>query len=187
MPHLTTWGQTPERREADSVGIVVKRPPMIPSSEAARSYRALGVFRYSRATLPIVSDEATRILDAALKLPDAERAEIAAILADSVRHGTDLSPSEFDAAWSALAQRRSVAIDRGELGTVDYDELMNERRRIAELLLDSVSTDTAEEIETAWVAEAVRRANELERGQAEALDGESVLRDLKAKFQSAGR
>lgn len=63
----------------------------------------------------------------------------------------------------------------------------DQRRRIAELLLDSVSTDTAEEIDTAWVAEAVRRANELERGEAKALDGESVLRDLKAKFQSAGR
>jgi hypothetical protein len=63
----------------------------------------------------------------------------------------------------------------------------DQRRRIAELLFDSVSTDTAEEIETAWVAEAVRRADELERGEAEALDGESVLQDLKAKFQSAAR
>jgi putative addiction module component (TIGR02574 family) len=62
-----------------------------------------------------------------------------------------------------------------------------ERRRIAELLLDSISTDSTEEIEAAWVAEAVRRADELERGEVEALDGESVLKDLKAKFQSAGR
>ncbi len=59
-----------------------------------------------------------------------------------------------------------------------------ERRRVAELLLDTVSTDTPEEIEAAWVAEAVRRAGELERGEVEALDGESVLAELKAKFQS---
>lgn len=62
-----------------------------------------------------------------------------------------------------------------------------ERRRIAELLLDSISADGTEDIEAAWVAEAVRRADELERGEAEALDGESVLRDLKAKFQSVAR
>ena len=63
----------------------------------------------------------------------------------------------------------------------------DERRRIAELLLDSVSTDSAEEIEASWVAEAVRRADELERGEVEALDGESVLEDLKLKFQSVPR
>ena len=63
----------------------------------------------------------------------------------------------------------------------------DDRRRIAELLLDSVSTDGADDIEAAWVAEAVRRANELERGETEALDGESTLRDLRAKFQSAAR
>ena len=63
----------------------------------------------------------------------------------------------------------------------------DERRRIAELLLDSISTDSTEEIEAAWVAEAVRRADELERGEVEALDGELVLEDLKTKFQSAAR
>ena len=63
----------------------------------------------------------------------------------------------------------------------------DERRRIAELLLDSVSTDSAEAIEAAWVAEALRRAGELERGEVEALDGESALKDLKAKLQNAAR
>jgi hypothetical protein len=63
----------------------------------------------------------------------------------------------------------------------------DERRRIAELLLDSISTESPEEIEAAWVAEAVRRGDQLERGEVEALDGESVLADLKARFQSAGR
>ena len=61
----------------------------------------------------------------------------------------------------------------------------DERRRIAELLLDSISTDTTEAVEAAWVAEAVRRADESERGEVEALDGESALKDLKAKLRSA--
>jgi hypothetical protein len=61
------------------------------------------------------------------------------------------------------------------------------KRRIAELLLDSVSTECTEEIEAAWVAEAVRRAEQSEHGEIEALDGESVLADLKTKFQSAAR
>jgi len=63
----------------------------------------------------------------------------------------------------------------------------DDRCRIAELLLDSVSTDTTEEMEAAWAVEAVRRADELERGDAKALDGESFLEDLKAKFQSTAR
>lgn len=63
----------------------------------------------------------------------------------------------------------------------------DERRRVAELLLDSLSSETSEEIEAEWVAEAVRRAGELERGEVDALDGESVLADLKTKLQSSAR
>jgi hypothetical protein len=61
------------------------------------------------------------------------------------------------------------------------------RRRIAELLLDSLASETSEEIEAAWVAEAVRRADELERGAAHALDGLQVLDDLKARFSDAAK
>lgn len=63
----------------------------------------------------------------------------------------------------------------------------DERRRIAELLLDSVGTEPAEAIETAWLAEAVRRAEALEEGRVEALDGEAFLDALKAKLQSTAR
>jgi putative addiction module component (TIGR02574 family) len=59
----------------------------------------------------------------------------------------------------------------------------DERRRVAEFLLDSVSSEAPEEIAAAWAAEAVRRAEELERGVVEALDGESVLADLKTRFR----
>lgn len=63
----------------------------------------------------------------------------------------------------------------------------DERRRIARLLLESVPqacTETAEAVEDAWIAEAVRRAEEVERGDAEVLDGESALRRLEAKLCS---
>lgn len=63
----------------------------------------------------------------------------------------------------------------------------NERRRIAELLFDSVSDDSVDELEAAWATEAVRRADELEQGEAEALDGASVLEELKARFESTDR
>ena len=46
----------------------------------------------------------------------------------------------------------------------------DERRRIAELLFDSISTESTERIEAAWVEEAVRRADPLERREVEALD-----------------
>lgn len=62
-----------------------------------------------------------------------------------------------------------------------------DRRRIAELLLDSVSSETTAEIQAAWVAQAVRRAEELERGEAVALDGKPILDALKAQLQSAKR
>jgi putative addiction module component (TIGR02574 family) len=72
--------------------------------------------------LPNVTDEASRILDAALKLPSAERAELAAILTDSIGDGS--SPEQIEAAWLAEAKRRLAAYERGELEAVDYDDMM---------------------------------------------------------------
>ncbi|KIG17086.1 hypothetical protein DB30_03683 [Enhygromyxa salina] len=69
-----------------------------------------------------MSDEASRILDAAMKLPEPERAVIAAILADSI--GDGFSPEEITAAWIAEAKRRAEAIDRGELELVDSEDMM---------------------------------------------------------------
>jgi putative addiction module component (TIGR02574 family) len=75
-----------------------------------------------RATLAGVTDEASRVLDAAMKLPNAERIELIAILTDSIGDGS--SPEEIEAAWLAEAKRRAAAIDRGELDLVDSDEMM---------------------------------------------------------------
>lgn len=69
-----------------------------------------------------MTDQASRILEAALQLPEDERAQLAAILTDSVGDGS--SPEEIEAAWIAEAKRRSVAIERGEMELVDSDEMM---------------------------------------------------------------
>jgi putative addiction module component (TIGR02574 family) len=73
-----------------------------------------------------VTREAREILDAALALPRAERAELAAILADSVGDGA--SPEQIQAAWLEEAKRRLAAYERGELGAVDYDDMMRRLR-----------------------------------------------------------
>ncbi len=59
---------------------------------------------------------------------------------------------------------------------------MEDRRRVAESLLDSVPRESDTEIEQAWNEEAVRRAERLERGEVEALDGEDALRELEARL-----
>ncbi len=63
------------------------------------------------------------LLDAALQLPDQERAEFAAILADSVGDGT--SRAEVDAAWIAEAKRRLAAV-RGGASVVESGEVEHE-------------------------------------------------------------
>lgn len=69
-----------------------------------------------------MSDEASRILDAALRLSDRERAELAAILADSVGDGSP--PAEIEASWLAEAKRRLAAYRRGESTPVDLEDAM---------------------------------------------------------------
>ena len=59
-----------------------------------------------------------------------------------------------------------------------------QRRELAEALLDSLPAREALEIEAAWVAEASRRAGELERGEVEALDAGAVLAAIRARLPS---
>ena len=63
----------------------------------------------------------------------------------------------------------------------------DERRHVAEQLLDSVSHETADEIERAWNDEAVRRATKLESGETVSLDGEASVRALEEKLGSIQR
>ena len=59
-----------------------------------------------------------------------------------------------------------------------------ERRRVGETLVGSVPHDSDAEIEEAWNQEAIRRAERLERGEVESLDGAEALRKLRAKLAS---
>ena len=78
--------------------------------------------RYTRA----VTSRASEVLDAALALSREERAELAAILTDSV--GGESSPEQVLAAWVAESKRRLEAYERGELKTVGYDDMMRQLR-----------------------------------------------------------
>ncbi|MBI2895552.1 MAG: addiction module protein [Deltaproteobacteria bacterium] len=59
-----------------------------------------------------------------------------------------------------------------------------DRRLVAETLLDSFPRETTEAIEQAWNEESARRAGALERGEAEALDGADALGKLETKIRS---
>jgi putative addiction module component (TIGR02574 family) len=70
-----------------------------------------------------VTAEVQSILTAAMALSNAERAELVAILADSV--GDDHTQAEIDAAWLSEAKRRLEAVRAGA-PVVDSEEV--ERR-----------------------------------------------------------
>lgn len=60
----------------------------------------------------------------------------------------------------------------------------DERRRLTEALLDALPPDTVEQIESAWLEEARRRAGRLERGEVQAQDAEPALAALEAKLRA---
>ena len=69
------------------------------------------------------------ILDAAMELPEDERAELAAILADSVGDGR--SVAEIDAAWLSVARRRLEDVRSGRATLIPTEEV---ERQLEELL-----------------------------------------------------
>lgn len=60
-----------------------------------------------------------------------------------------------------------------------------DRQRLAEALLDSIPAEVAEELERVWNAEALRRAEAFERGEAQAIDGDKAMSELRAKFATS--
>ena len=73
---------------------------------------------------------ARRLLDDALTLPDADRAEVAGALAESVPAdavmpdppGEETSPAEHRAAWAAELDKRAAGLDSGEVRAIPRDE-----------------------------------------------------------------
>jgi len=72
------------------------------------------------------------ILEAAMALPEDERAELAAILTDSI--GDDRSQTEIDAAWLAEAKRRLEEVRAGRATLVPTEEV---ERELEELLVNA--------------------------------------------------
>lgn len=72
------------------------------------------------------------ILDTAMALPDDERAELAAILVDSIGDGRP--EAEIDAAWLAEAKRRLEAVRSGKATLVPTEEV---ERELEDLILDA--------------------------------------------------
>lgn len=64
-------------------------------------------------------DTAT-LLEQALRLPEHERAKIAARLLESLDAETQ---SDVDAAWAAEIERRCAAVDAGTLATSDWKDV----------------------------------------------------------------
>jgi putative addiction module component (TIGR02574 family) len=73
-----------------------------------------------------VTDEARRILEAAMQLPEDERAELAATLMDSVSDA--FASDDVKAAWIVEVRRRMAALERGESSLVDFDDAMDRFR-----------------------------------------------------------
>jgi putative addiction module component (TIGR02574 family) len=80
--------------------------------------------RPDRATLADVTDEAKRILEAAMALPDSERAMLAAVLTDSLGDGS--TPEEIEAAWLLEVKRRIADLDSGRSVPVPWEEVRQE-------------------------------------------------------------
>lgn len=90
--------------------------------EGDETKRATSIF--DRATLTGVSDEAKRIFEAAMRLPDAERAALASVLKDSVGDGSSLE--EIEAAWVAEAERRREDLRAGRTTAVPWQDVRRE-------------------------------------------------------------
>jgi len=71
-----------------------------------------------------VSDEARRIYEAAMQLPDAERATLASVLEDSVGDGSSLE--EIEATWIAEAERRREDLRAGRTTAVPWQDVRRE-------------------------------------------------------------
>jgi len=53
------------------------------------------------------------------------------------------------------------------------------RAKLADRLVDSLDTDKLGAIDELWIAEAIRRRDEVRSGQVETLDGEDALRTIR--------
>ena len=75
-----------------------------------------------------MSTQSEQILQSALSLPEAERAEIAVALIHSLDTQVD---DAVDEAWAMEIERRIATIDKGEVALIPFDDVLAEMRRRA--------------------------------------------------------
>ena len=61
------------------------------------------------------------VLTSLMHLPDVQRAELAAVLIDSLDHESEPA-DEVESAWSDEIKRRLGQIERGEVKTIPWDQ-----------------------------------------------------------------
>ena len=72
---------------------------------------------------------------------------------------------------------------------VNFDEIMKDalklppgaRAMLADHLLESLDWEQQKEIDAAWAEEAERRMQEIRDGKVQAIDGEEVMKELRAR------
>ena len=73
-----------------------------------------------------MSAQSDQILQSALRLPESERAEIAAALLHSLDTPADEAVEE---AWAAEIERRIATIERGDVALIPFEDVLEEMRR----------------------------------------------------------
>ncbi|MCY2989719.1 MAG: addiction module protein [Planctomycetota bacterium] len=73
-----------------------------------------------------MKSQVQELLRTALSLPDADRAEIAGSLIQSLDSQAD---DDVESAWSAEIKRRLEAIDSGSVALISWDDVMGELLR----------------------------------------------------------
>lgn len=71
-----------------------------------------------------MSQAVATVLSAALALPEAERAELAELIAESLH----APPSDLHPAWGAELRRRAAEVDSGDVKPVPWDEVRKQVR-----------------------------------------------------------
>ena len=73
---------------------------------------------------------AEQLLQSALSLPANDRAEIAALLIESLDDDVETtgSPAEVEAAWADEIKRRLDQIDKGEVQMIPWEEVIGSMR-----------------------------------------------------------
>ena len=99
----------------------------------------------------------------------------------------------MDKSLQKAAEIRQRLSDREHTDTreLHFEEVLSaaltlspgERAMLADHLLASLDGPDQKEIDAAWAEEAERRMREIDGGKVELIDGESVMKELRARFK----